>query len=422
MDKILIEGQKKIEGKIKISGSKNSSLPILAASLLSDSEIKINNVPRLSDVFLMIKILKSLNSKVTFNKDFCKIKTSRPDNLRVSYDLVRKMRASFLILGPLLTRYGKAEVSLPGGCAIGTRPVDLHIEGLKMMGANITIKDGYVRAKVIGKLKGTEIKFKKISVGATENIMMAATLAEGVTLIKNAAKEPEIVDLANFLIKMGAKIIGHGTNNIKVTGIKKLFACEHKIMPDRIEAGTFALCVMGCSGSLMLENMNNDVCDHLVKIFSPLKPLYLKKRKKGECLHVTKVNKNLKSVKITTKEYPGFPTDLQAQLTASLLKSNGKLELKENIFENRFMHISELKRMGANIKLKGSKLKIIGVEELLGAEVMATDLRASSSLIIAGLMANGITTVNRVYHLDRGYENLEKKLENCGVIIRRISS
>ncbi len=422
MDKILIEGQKKIEGKIKISGSKNSSLPILAASLLSDSEIKINNVPRLSDVFLMIKILKSLNSKVTFNKDFCKIKTSRPDNLRVSYDLVRKMRASFLILGPLLTRYGKAEVSLPGGCAIGTRPVDLHIEGLKMMGANITIKDGYVRAKVIGKLKGTEIKFKKISVGATENIMMAATLAEGVTLIKNAAKEPEIVDLANFLIKMGAKIIGHGTKNIKVTGIKKLFACEHKIMPDRIEAGTFALCVMGCSGSLMLENMNNDVCDHLVKIFSPLKPLYLKKRKKGECLHVTKVNKNLKSVKITTKEYPGFPTDLQAQLTASLLKSNGKLELKENIFENRFMHISELKRMGANIKLKGSKLKIIGVEELLGAEVMATDLRASSSLIIAGLMANGITTVNRVYHLDRGYENLEKKLENCGVIIRRISS
>ena len=422
MDKILIEGQKKIEGKIKISGSKNSSLPILAASLLSDSEIKINNVPRLSDVFLMIKILKSLNSKVTFNKDFCKIKTSRPDNLRVSYDLVRKMRASFLILGPLLTRYGKAEVSLPGGCAIGTRPVDLHIKGLKMMGANITIKDGYVRAKVIGKLKGTEIKFKKISVGATENIMMAATLAEGVTLIKNAAKEPEIVDLANFLIKMGAKIIGHGTKNIKVTGIKKLFACEHKIMPDRIEAGTFALCVMGCSGSLMLENMNNDVCDHLVKIFSPLKPLYLKKRKKGECLHVTKVNKNLKSVKITTKEYPGFPTDLQAQLTASLLKSNGKLELKENIFENRFMHISELKRMGANIKLKGSKLKIIGVEELLGAEVMATDLRASSSLIIAGLMANGITTVNRVYHLDRGYENLEKKLENCGVIIRRISS
>jgi UDP-N-acetylglucosamine 1-carboxyvinyltransferase len=422
MDKILIEGQKKIEGKIKISGSKNSSLPILAASLLSDSEIKINNVPRLSDVFLMIKILESLNSKVTFNKDFCKIKTSRPDNLRVSYDLVRKMRASFLILGPLLTRYGKAEVSLPGGCAIGTRPVDLHIEGLKMMGANITIKDGYVRAKVIGKLKGTEIKFKKISVGATENIMMAATLAEGVTLIKNAAKEPEIVDLANFLIKMGAKIIGHGTKNIKVTGIKKLFACEHKIMPDRIEAGTFALCVMGCSGSLMLENMNNDVCDHLVKIFSPLKPLYLKKRKKGECLHVTKVNKNLKSVKITTKEYPGFPTDLQAQLTASLLKSNGKLELKENIFENRFMHISELKRMGANIKLKGSKLKIIGVEELLGAEVMATDLRASSSLIIAGLMANGITTVNRVYHLDRGYENLEKKLENCGVIIRRISS
>ena len=422
MDKIQIEGQKKIEGKIKISGSKNSSLPILAASLLSNNKVKIKNVPRLSDVFLMIKILESLNSTISLNKDFCKIKTFSPNNFNISYDLVRKMRASFLILGPLLTRYGKAEVSLPGGCAIGTRPVDLHIEGLKKMGANITIKDGYVKAKVAGKLKGNEIKLKKISVGATENIMMAATLAEGITLIKNAAKEPEIVDLANFLIKMGAKIIGHGTHNIKIIGVKKLFDCEHKVMPDRIEAGTFALCVMGCSGNLILENMNEDVCDHLVKIFSPLKSLSLKKRKGGESLQVRKVTKSFQPVKISTKEYPGFPTDLQAQLTASLLKSNGKSELKENIFENRFMHISELKRMGANIKLKGSKLEIIGVKELFGAEVMATDLRASSSLIIAGLMASGTTTVNRVYHLDRGYESLEKKFEKCGVKIRRISS
>ena len=421
MDKIQISGQKKLEGKIKISGSKNSSLPILAASLLSDREKKLKNIPRLSDVFLMIRILESLNSKVSLNKDFCKIKTSKPKSFNVSYDLVRKMRASFLILGPLLTRYGNAEVSLPGGCAIGTRPVDLHIEGLKKMGANITIQDGYVKAKVVGKLKGSEINLKKISVGATENIMMAATLAEGTTLIKNAAREPEIVDLANFLIKMGAKISGQGTSKIKITGITKLLGCEYKVMPDRIEAGTFALCVMGCSGKIILENMNNDVSDHLIKIFLPLKSLDLKKKKKGKILQVEKIQKKFKPIKIITKEYPGFPTDLQAQLTASWLKSNGKSELKENIFENRFMHISELKRMGANIKLKGSKLEVFGVDELFGAEVMATDLRASSSLIIAGLMASGVTTVSRVYHLDRGYENLEEKLQNCGVTIRRIS-
>ena len=421
MDKIEINGQKKLDGKIKVSGSKNACLPILAASLLSDKEQKLKNIPRLSDVFLMIKILESLNSKVRLNKDLCEIKTFKPKNLNVSYDLVRKMRASFLILGPLLARYGYAEVSLPGGCAIGTRPVDLHIEGLKKMGANITIKDGYVRARVTGKLKGSEINFKKISVGATENIMMAATLAKGTTLIKNAAKEPEIIDLANYLIKMGAKISGHGTKIIKVLGTNRLFGCEHEIMPDRIEAGTFALCVMGCSGSIILENMSNEVCDHLIKIFSPLKSLLLKKQLGGKVLKVQKLKKKFEPIKITTKEYPGFPTDLQAQLTACLLKSDGKSELKENIFENRFMHISELKRMGANIKLKGSKLEIVGVEELLGAEVMATDLRASSSLIIAGLMASGVTTVNRVYHLDRGYENLEEKLRNCGVKIRRIN-
>ena len=421
MDKIQISGQKKIEGEIKISGSKNSCLPILAATLLSDKKKKLKNVPRLSDVFLMIKILKSLNSHVSFKKDICEIRTSVPKSFNVSYDLVRKMRASFLILGPLLAKYGYAEVSLPGGCAIGTRPVDLHIDGLKSMGAKITIQDGYIKANVDGKLKGTNINLKKISVGATENLMMAATLAEGTTLIKNAAREPEIVDLANFLIKMGAKITGHGTQKIKVFGTQKLFGCEHKVMPDRIEAGTFALCVMGCSGNITLENLNDDVCNHLIKIFSPLKSLSLIKQSKGEKLKVKKIEKKFKSIKISTKEYPGFPTDLQAQLTASLLKSDGKSELKENIFENRFMHISELKRMGANIKLKGSKIEILGVNKLLGAEVMATDLRASSSLIIAGLMANGITTVNRVYHLDRGYENLEEKLKKCGVNIRRVS-
>ncbi len=421
MDKIKINGQKKIDGKIKVSGSKNSCLPILAASLLSDKKKVLKNVPRLSDVFLMIKILESLNSKISFEKDFCTIENSKPKNFSVSYDLVRKMRASFLILGPLLARYGCAEVSLPGGCAIGTRPVDLHIDGLKKMGASISIKDGYVKANVIGKLKGAEINLKKVSVGATENLIMAATLAEGTTTIKNAAREPEIVDLANFLKKMGAKISGQGTQKIKVIGTQTLNGSEHTIMPDRIEAGTFALCVMGCSGSITLQNMSNSVCDHLIKIFSPLKSLLLIKQKNGNLLKVKKIGKKFKSLKISTKEYPGFPTDLQAQLTASLLKSKGKSELKENIFENRFMHISELKRMGANIKHRGSKIEITGVEELLGAEVMATDLRASSSLVIAGLMASGVTTVNRVYHLDRGYENLVEKLKKCGVDIRRVS-
>ena len=289
------------------------------------------------------------------------------------------------------------------------------------MGASISIKDGYVKANVIGKLKGAEINLKKVSVGATENLIMAATLAEGTTTIKNAAREPEIVDLANFLKKMGAKISGQGTQKIKVIGTQTLNGCEHTIMPDRIEAGTYALCVMGCSGSITLQNMSNSVCDHLIKIFSPLKSLLLIKQKNGNLLKVKKIGKKFKSLKISTKEYPGFPTDLQAQLTASLLKSKGKSELKENIFENRFMHISELKRMGANIKHRGSKIEITGVEELLGAEVMATDLRASSSLVIAGLMASGETTVNRVYHLDRGYENLVEKLKKCGVDIRRVS-
>ena len=414
-------GKKKLTVKLRLVDLKNSCLPILAASLLSDKKKVLKNVPRLSDVFLMIKILESLNSKISFEKDFCTIESSKPRNFSVSYDLVRKMRASFLILGPLLARYGCAEVSLPGGCAIGTRPVDLHIDGLKKMGASISIKDGYVKANVIGKLKGAEINLKKVSVGATENLIMAATLAEGTTTIKNAAREPEIVDLANFLKKMGAKISGQGTQKIKVIGTQTLNGSEHTIMPDRIEAGTYALCVMGCSGSITLQNMSNSVCDHLIKIFSPLKSLLLIKQKNGNLLKVKKIGKKFKSLKISTKEYPGFPTDLQAQLTASLLKSKGKSELKENIFENRFMHISELKRMGANIKHRGSKIEITGVEELLGAEVMATDLRASSSLVIAGLMASGETTVNRVYHLDRGYENLVEKLKKCGVDIRRVS-
>ncbi|MBS91470.1 MAG: UDP-N-acetylglucosamine 1-carboxyvinyltransferase [Rickettsiales bacterium] len=421
MDRIEIEGGVQLKGNIKISGSKNASLPILAATLLTDEMLKISNVPELADVFSMINLLRSLNADISFSKNNCLVKPKKPKSLNVSYDLVRKMRASFLILGPLLSRYGYAEVSLPGGCAIGTRPVDIHLDGLESMGAKFKIENGYVKGKVEGKLKGAVIKLKKISVGATENLMMAATLAEGTSVLRNAAKEPEIVDLANFLIKMGADIKGFGTNEIVVKGKKKLEGCKFNVMPDRIEAGTFALIVLGCSGNIILENINDDVSDHLIKIFSPLKNLKLEKRQYGKKLYIEKINKKKINVKISTKEYPGFPTDLQAQLTASLIKFAGESEIKENIFENRFMHISELKRMGANLTLKGSKILINGVKEIYGAELMATDLRASSCLIIAGLMAKGKTKINRVYHLDRGYENIEKKLRNCGAKIKRIS-
>ena len=422
MDKIEIEGIKRLEGKIKISGSKNSSLPILASSLLVNSKIALSNVPRLTDVYFMLKILESLNCNVSFKDNDCEIIPTKPKKCKVSYDLVRKMRASFLVLGPLLAKYGSAVVSLPGGCAIGTRPVDLHLDAFKRMGAKFTFEDGYVRGEVSGKLIGCEINLRKISVGATENIMIAATLAEGITTIKNAAREPEICDLGNFLIALGANISGLGTKVIKIHGKTKLNGCNYKIMPDRIEAGTFALCVMGCSGRIVLENVNDILCKHLIEIFGKLELLSIEKLKKGNKLLVYKnKKKKFKPIKISTKEFPGFPTDLQAQLVASLLKSEGKSVIEENIFENRFMHVSELKRMGGNLVQDGSKINVRGVEEINGAEVMATDLRASSSLIIAGLMAKGKTTINRVYHLDRGYENLEDKLKNCGVNIKRIS-
>ncbi|MAI29589.1 MAG: UDP-N-acetylglucosamine 1-carboxyvinyltransferase [Rickettsiales bacterium] len=421
MDKIEVEGINSLKGNIQISGSKNSSLPILASTLLIDEGIVISNIPNLSDVVFMTKILKSLGSKVNFENSICKIKSNQPINLKISYELVRKMRASFLILGPLLTKYGYAEVSLPGGCAIGTRPVDFHISALEKMGAEFVVEDGYIKGNVKGRLKGCEITLKKISVGATENIIMAATLAEGETIIKNAACEPEISDLSNFLISAGAEIKGHGTSIIKIKGKKKLRGCEFSVMPDRIEAGTFALCVMGCSGNLILENVNDLIGNHLKKILNPLNVLSICKKDNGNKLEIKKTKKFLKNVIFSTKEFPGFPTDLQAQLIASLTKSQGKSVIKENIFENRFMHVSELRRMGANLKQNGSKIIINGVKEIYGAEVMATDLRASSSLIIAGLMASGKTIVNRVYHLDRGYENLEEKLRNCGVKIRRFS-
>ena len=361
----------------------------------------------------MLRSKKKKNASIDFQ-------SSVPESLSASYDLVRKMRASFLILGPLLARYRNASVSLPGGCAIGTRPVNLHLDGFERMGVKFKINSGYVTGSCEKGMKGSIINLKKISVGATENLMMAATLAEGETILKNAAREPEIIDLAKLLIKMGANIHGHGSKTIKIIGKKKLNGCEYRIMPDRIEAGTFALCVFGCSGKIKLLNVNKSISEHLQKIFKPLKSLNMIILDNGKSLLVKKIKETQVIIKIKTKEYPGFPTDLQAQLTSSLLKTKGKSEIVENIFENRFMHISELIRMGANLKQKGSKVIVGETKNLKGAEVMATDLRASSSLIIAGLIADGKTIINRVYHLDRGYEEIEKKLKKCGANIERI--
>ena len=420
MDKIQIFGGNPLIGEIKISGSKNSALPIMAASLLTDEKLSISNIPKLSDIDSMIKLLESLNVKVNKKNTSIDFQSSVPESLSASYDLVRKMRASFLILGPLLARYRNASVSLPGGCAIGTRPVNLHLDGFERMGVKFKINSGYVTGSCEKGMKGSIINLKKISVGATENLMMAATLAEGETILENAAREPEIIDLAKLLIKMGANINGHGSKTIKIIGKKKLNGCDYKIMPDRIEAGTFALCVFGCSGKIKLLNVNKSISEHLQKIFKPLKSLNMIILDNGKSLLVKKIKETKVIIKIKTKEYPGFPTDLQAQLTSSLLKTKGKSEIVENIFENRFMHISELIRMGANLKQKGSKVIVSETKNLKGAEVMATDLRASSSLIIAGLIADGKTIINRVYHLDRGYEEIEKKLKKCGANIERI--
>ena len=422
MDKIEITGGKSLNGKIRISGSKNSALPILAASLLTEEKISVSNVPNLSDIFSMLELLKSLNVKINKRKDKIDLTSSTPKSFLAHYDLVRKMRASFLILGPLLARYGEAKVSLPGGCAIGNRPVNLHLDGLERMGVTFKIEDGYVTGFIDGRLKGANINLNKISVGATENIVMAATLAEGTTIITNAAQEPEISDLSKLLIRMGANIKGFGTKKIVIDGVKKLKSCSYEIMPDRIESGTYILCVFGCGGIVKLENVNNEICDHLIKIFKQLKSLQLKKKDNGKNLLIKKKKNSELSLIVKTKEYPGFPTDLQAQLTSSLLKTKGRSEIVENIFENRFMHIGELIRMGANVKQIGSKVIVKKCKKLRGAEVMATDLRASSCLVIAALMADGKTTINRVYHLDRGYENLEQKLKLCGAQIKRVKS
>ena len=421
MDKIEIIGGSPIFGTVRISGSKNSTLPILACSLLTNDIMELTNVPRLSDIHSMIKLLGSLNTEISFKNSRVTVQSSRPQRNFASYDLVRKMRASFLVLGPLLAKYGNAKVSLPGGCAIGARPIDMHLDGFEKMGAKFLVEDGYVIGEVKKKLKGAKITLPFQSVGATENLLMAACLADGQTLISNAAQEPEIIDLGKCLILMGASIEGLGSKRIKIIGKKNLSGCKYRIMSDRIEAGTYALAVLGCSGKLEITNLDESLIDNFIKIFSSFDNFIVKKVD-NKTMVVISNKLSYKGIKIKTAPFPEFPTDLQAQLSAVMTKAYGESIIEETIFENRFMHVAELIRMGAEMHIDGAKVIIQGKEKIFGAQLMATDLRASSSLIIAGLMAEGKTIINRVYHLDRGYENIEKKLSDCNVKIRRIKS
>ena len=417
MDKIAILGGKVLEGTIKISGSKNAALPLLTSCLLTKEICKISNVPDLVDVFTMKELLVSLGVNITQKNNSFILEPNNNISTHADYELVRKMRASVLVLGPLLARFGEAEVSLPGGCAIGSRPIDIHISALIKMGARIDIQDGYIQAKVPeGRLVGADITFPKVSVGATENIIMAASLAKGKTIIRNAALEPEIDDLICALVKMGANINRLNRNTIEILGVNYLKGFVHNVMPDRIEAGTYAMAAVITSGKIKLLNAEKK---YLKNVLSYLKKAGALIQTDRDGIEIEGPNK-IKNVNIKTEVYPGFPTDLQAQAMAVMSIANGKSIIEESIFENRFMHIAELVRFGADIRIKGVKAYINGCDILNGAQVMATDLRASSSLILAGLKAEGETIISRVYHLDRGYENLEQKLSLCGARIKRI--
>ena len=418
MDSLIINGGKKLVGNIPISGSKNACLPMMIASLMTDEKMTLNNIPMLSDVKTLISILESLGSNIEHKKNNLYLHTKEIINHKASYDLVKKMRASFWVLAPLLAKKGYAEVSLPGGCAIGTRPIDIYLEMLKEMNIKYSINNGYIVAKVESHIRGINFKLEKTSVGCTHFFLMLACLATGTSKLYNAACEPEVVQLGMLLNKMGAKIKGLGSKKIIIEGVKKLNGINEIVPSDRIEAGTFAIAVSATGGRIKLENTNYDENKTLFQI---LEKTGSNINKSKNSISIEKTNDEIYPVNIKTSPYPGFPTDLQAQIMTLMAISNGKSEIKENIFENRFMHVQELVRMGANIKLDKDKALIKGIKNLNGANVMATDLRASASLIIAGLVAIGKTTISRIYHLDRGFYNLECKLNNCGASIKRIS-
>lgn len=420
MDSILVRGGTPLNGQIPIAGAKNACLTLMPATLLSDEPLTLTNAPRLSDIRTMTQLLQSLGAEVTSLQDgqVIAMSTHGAVNTRAEYDIVRKMRASNLVLGPLLAREGHAEVSLPGGCAIGARPMDIHTDGLAKMGAEIDLRDGYLHAKADGgKLKGAVIEFPFASVGATENILMAATLAKGTTVIKNAAREPEIVDLATCLRAMGAQIDGDGTSTITIQGVDRLHGATHRVVTDRIELGTYMLAPAICGGEVELLGGRID----LVGVFcEKLDAAGISVTETAKGLKVSRKSGGTRAVDVTTEPFPGFPTDLQAQMMALLCTAEGTSVLEEKIFENRFMHAPELIRMGAKIEVHGGTATVTGVDKLKGAPVMATDLRASVSLILAGLAAEGETRVARVYHLDRGYEHVVRKLSGVGADIERV--
>ncbi len=427
MQKLVISGGQKISGVVKISGAKNAALPLMAASLLTDETLTLSNVPKLADVITLSRLLTQhgvncewLAPSVHETQETANImvlNARNVDNFTAPYELVRTMRASVLVLGPLLARFGRARVSLPGGCAIGTRPIDLHLKALEKMGAEIELSEGYINAKISGRLQGAEIVFDKVSVGATENILMAATLARGETIISNAAREPEISDLARCLQSMGAVIEGAGSSEIRIQGADSLHGAHHRVIADRIEAGSFAAAAAATGGKIELVGVTAELLSGVTQVFAAAG---IKVQETPRGLLVER-SSSLHGVDIVTQPYPGFPTDMQAQMMALLSIADGESVITETIFENRYMHVPELARMGADISVSGASATIRGVKELRGAEVMATDLRASLSLVIAALAAKGETAIHRIYHLDRGYELLEEKLSACGAIIARIS-
>ena len=415
MQKLAIQGGVPLHGDVRISGAKNAALPILCASLLTGDALQLGNVPDLNDVATMRKLLQQMGVKIEANGNQVVLSAAHIDKLEAPYDMVKTMRAAILVLGPLVPRFGEARVSLPGGCAIGSRPVDLHIKGLQAMGAEIHIEHGYIHAKA-KRLKGARICFDLVSVTGTENLMMAATLADGVTVLENAAREPEVVDLAHCLIAMGAKIEGAGSDTITITGVEKLHGASHRVMPDRIESGTFLVAAAAAGGSITLTDTRADILDNVLE----------KLQEAGATIKVSGSTINLqmngrpRAVNVRTAPYPAFPTDMQAQFMALNTIAEGSAMVVETIFENRFMHVQELRRLGAQIDVEGNTAMIKGRAQLEGANIMATDLRASACLVIAGLVAQGETIVDRIYHLDRGYEHIEAKLSALGAQIRRI--
>ncbi|KJZ12067.1 UDP-N-acetylglucosamine 1-carboxyvinyltransferase [Halomonas sp. S2151] len=418
MDKLIITGNGPAEGDVWASGAKNAALPILCATLLSEEPVTIGNLPHLQDITTTLELLGHMGVQAVMGEKMCiQLNGAQVSDCHAPYELVKKMRASILVLGPLLAHFGKADVSLPGGCAIGSRPVDLHIRGLEAMGADIRVEGGYIRATTPGRLKGATIFFDTVTVTGTENLLMAATLADGTTVLENAAKEPEIVDLAECLIKMGADIRGHGTDTITIEGVERLHGARHDVMPDRIETGTFLVAAALSRGRVRVRRTRADI---LEAVLAKLEEAGARITTGEDWIELDMEGRRPRAVNIRTAPYPAFPTDMQAQFVAMNAVAEGSSRVVETIFENRFMHVQELNRMGANIALEGNTAVIEGVEHLSGAPVMATDLRASASLVIAAMMAKGETLVDRIYHIDRGYECIEEKLHLLGARIKRV--